>query len=180
MSTKGIKQTPEHVASRVEARAGWKHTDEAKQKIAESRVGYKNSPETRLKISKANRGKNLSELSQIDTMRDPRPGYRGYFAANTIDDIRHKARKRGKEWTISSVAAYYLIISKCSYCGFAPNWPNSRVGIDRVDNNKGYEPGNCVSCCSTCNSAKGELTRKEFLAWIKQIYNHNKQEIENE
>jgi hypothetical protein len=112
------------------------------------------------------------ELSQLDSMRDPRPGYRGFYAANTIDDIRNKARRRGKEWLLASVEAYKLIIASCVYCGYTPNWPESRVGIDRVDNSKGYVPGNCVPCCSTCNSAKGELSEIEFLEWVTRIYNH--------
>jgi hypothetical protein len=42
-------------------------------------------------------------------------------------------------------------------------------GIDRVDNSKGYIPGNCVACCGTCNLAKRELTVDEFLTWAHRL-----------
>jgi NUMOD3 motif len=172
MSLRGKKQSDEHIAKRVEARAGFQHSEETKQKLSIFRKGRKMSQEDRDKL-KGPRECMLSELSKLDTMKDPRPGYRGYFAANTVDDIRCKAKKRGKEWSIDSVYAYKLIIASCHYCGHTPNWPESRVGIDRIDNNKGYIYGNCVSCCFTCNSAKKELTTEEFIDWIKRIYNHS-------
>lgn len=114
----------------------------------------------------------LSELSKLDTMRGPRPGYRGYYAANTVDDIRSKAKRRGKSWELTSVEAYKLVISTCVYCGHTPNWPESRVGIDRVDSNKGYVIENCVPCCSRCNSSKNDMTNDEFKEHVKKMYNH--------
>ncbi len=177
MSFKGIKQSQEHIQKRVESKAGFQHSEETKKVLAEKAQGRTNSPETRAKISAANRGQKLSELSKLDGIRDMRPGYRGFLAANTIDDIRHKAKKRGKEWSIDSVEAYKMIIAPCRYCGFAPNWPESHIGIDRVDNSKGYVAGNCVPCCFTCNSAKKELSEKEFFEWVKRISNHLNKEI---
>lgn len=38
----------------------------------------------------------------------------------------------------------------CSYCG--DHVPT--IGLDRVDNNIGYEVDNVVSCCATCNTMK--------------------------
>ena len=171
MSLKGKKQSPEHIAKRVTARAGFQHSEETKQKLSIFRQGKKLSESVKENM-RGPRECMLSELSKLDTMRDPRPGYRGYFAANTIDDIRCKAKKRGKEWSIDSVYAYKLIISDCTYCGHKPNWPESRVGIDRVDNNKGYVYGNCVSCCFTCNSAKKQLSNEEFKEWVRRISNN--------
>jgi hypothetical protein len=106
----------------------------------------------------------------INQTKDPRPGCRGYLEANTIDDIRYKAKQRGKTWNLSPEVAFKLITSECLYCGYVPSWPTSRVGIDRVDNSIGYTEDNCVSCCFTCNSAKGEKSVEEFIAWIKLIH----------
>lgn len=110
---------------------------------------------------------------RIDEVKDDRPGYRGYMAVNVINDIKFKAKKRKKNWSLSHTESFKMITSPCDYCGFVPEWPNNRVGIDRVDNTKGYTPNNCVSCCFTCNSAKKELTRDDFLAWIKKAYLKN-------
>lgn len=43
-------------------------------------------------------------------------------------------------------------------------------GIDRVDNLKGYLIGNCVSCCSTCNLQKGNITKEIIEKAYKFLY----------
>lgn len=43
-------------------------------------------------------------------------------------------------------------------------------GIDRVDNSKGYIKGNCVSCCSICNTMKLSLNLEDFKEHINKIY----------
>lgn len=116
--------------------------------------------------------KKKGKYAEINKHKDTRPGYRGYLEANTLDDIKQKARQRGKVWALTPLEAFTLIISSCYYCGFTPKWPENRVGIDRVDNSKGYEIDNCVSCCITCNSAKNDLSETEFKEWVKKIYNH--------
>jgi hypothetical protein len=111
----------------------------------------------------------MTELTRLDSTKDPR--MRGYLAVNVVNDLKYKARQRGLEWSLTNVEAYQLIIKECNYCGYKPDWPKNRVGIDRVDNFKGYELANCVSCCTRCNSAKGTHTKKEFIDWIKTVYN---------
>lgn len=114
--------------------------------------------------------KKKGKYDSINMHKDTRPGYRGYLEANTIDDIRSKAKQRGKKWTLTPEQAFKLITSECLYCGFKPNWPASRVGVDRVDNSIGYEESNCVSCCKYCNSAKQERTLDEFIIWIRTLH----------
>jgi hypothetical protein len=76
--------------------------------------------------------------------------------------------------------------SDCSYCGARPSLV-SRIGkhsaapaccarsayvyngVDRLDNNKGYEAHNCVACCKTCNLAKRDMSRAEFFAWARRV-----------
>ncbi len=43
-------------------------------------------------------------------------------------------------------------------------------GIDRLNSGSGYESGNCVSCCKTCNLAKNDLGVEEFRTWVRAIY----------
>lgn len=45
-------------------------------------------------------------------------------------------------------------------------------GADRLDPSKGYELGNVVSCCTTCNYLKGTYTEKDFLTLIHKIANN--------
>lgn len=66
-------------------------------------------------------------------------------------------------------------INNCNYCG---NYPNKKLhcgelyrnGIDRVDNNLGYEIENCITCCWNCNKMKGRLSQTDFLNKIEKIY----------
>ena len=57
----------------------------------------------------------------------------------------------------------------CSYCGTNIE----TVGIDRVNNTKGYIFDNCVPCCEPCNRAKLKMTLEEFLDWIVRVYSHS-------
>lgn len=114
--------------------------------------------------------KKRGKYDSINKTPDTGRGRRGFLEANTIHDIKQKAKQRGKTWTLSIEEAFKLIISKCNYCNFNPVWPTSRVGIDRVDNSIGYTPDNCISCCFTCNSAKGDKTLDEFILWIKEVH----------
>lgn len=112
-----------------------------------------------------------SGYADLGGIRDTGPGRRGSLAVNVINDIKYKAKKRCKEWQLTHQQAFDLIRATCIYCDFKPEWPNQRVGIDRVDNFIGYVPSNCVSCCATCNSAKGQLSVDEFKQWILRVYN---------
>ena len=74
-----------------------------------------------------------------------------------------------------------LIDSPCHYCGAQrSNEKKSRFnngsyfynGLDRVNNNNGYEISNVVSSCWKCNEAKKTMLYNDFLAWISRVYKH--------
>ena len=56
---------------------------------------------------------------------------------------------------------------KCYYC----NLP-SMGGIDRVDNNIGYELDNCIPCCWRCNVMKSNQNQQDFIWHCKAIVNN--------
>ena len=59
----------------------------------------------------------------------------------------------------------------CTYCGS----PIDTIGIDRIDNSKGYLKGNITACCSLCNWMKRELSVDDFINHINKIlYNYMK------
>lgn len=92
-----------------------------------------------------------------------------------------KARVYVFELSLEEVST--LISKDCFYCGASPTTPIfapklykltdvsalKANGIDRVDNSKGYELGNCVPCCKTCNAAKSDKSYDEWIAWIHQL-----------
>lgn len=100
-----------------------------------------------------------------------------------IKMYRDNAKKQGHTWKLSKKEAIDLLAGNCYYCGCPPS--RTRVdpgkygeftynGIDRIDNSKGYISSNVVSCCTTCNLKKEKMTVKEFINWIRKVYNHTK------
>lgn len=59
----------------------------------------------------------------------------------------------------------------CNYCGTITK---IFVGIDRINNNIGYEIENCTPCCKICNSGKNNNLYEVWLAWIDRIVEHNR------
>ena len=83
----------------------------------------------------------------------------------------------------------FLKISKqkCHYCGLQSSNISTDIrsgkkisdtiikynGIDRKDSSKGYLKDNSVACCKYCNTAKNTMTQKEFMQFIKRVYEYN-------
>lgn len=89
------------------------------------------------------------------------------------------AQKRGYVFELTIDEFTMLTQSNCYYCGVPPSksiaYPGTNGeyqcnGIDRINNNLGYQINNCVSCCEQCNFAKRGKTQAEFLAWVERIY----------
>ena len=98
-----------------------------------------------------------------------------------IRRYKKSANERGICFNLSRAEIDMLMNSKCHYCGSFPNntYRHGKgngdfvySGIDRKDNNKGYELSNCVSCCALCNMNKRDLGYDDFLKWVKTVYQH--------
>jgi len=97
----------------------------------------------------------------------------GYLCAN----YRHWAKTRNKVFGLTNEQARELFIQDCYYCGRPPQkvtttaWGDEfkHNGIDRIDNSKGYELDNCVTCCYLCNLSKHTDSKQEFITWIKRL-----------
>ena len=97
--------------------------------------------------------------------------YRNSYKANAL--------KRGLAWELSKEEFRQLIIQDCFYCGAHPSEIRRLTGklistlnangVDRVDNSKGYIPGNVVPCCGACNHAKATLAQEEFILLANRI-----------
>ena len=72
---------------------------------------------------------------------------------------------------------------ECFYCGVVPETTRCaldsntrklkvvfRNGIDRLDNNQGYTPENCVPCCRWCNTMKLNMSIEDFFERVSRIY----------
>lgn len=92
----------------------------------------------------------------------------------------HNAKTRNLSFNIDKNFCYEICSKNCFYCNGKDKRKNKNtgeifdcVGLDRFDNNEGYNKNNIVPCCGTCNRAKNVMTKKEFLSWIERVYKHS-------
>ncbi len=69
------------------------------------------------------------------------------------------AKSRGYEFDLSKEEFMKFWNSTCYYCGSEIDG----IGLDRVDNNIGYNIRNVIPCCFTCNKMKGCMDINNFI-----------------
>jgi len=74
------------------------------------------------------------------------------------------AKKLGFSFTFKEFMLFWQ--QPCFYCKDSIK----TIGLDRIDNTKGYFPSNCVSCCDKCNYMKRGMSLHEFYDMIVKIY----------
>ena len=98
-----------------------------------------------------------------------------------LNSYKQRARYANLDWLLSNKEFDSLVTNNCYYCNAIPgnikkpasgNGNFIYNGIDRINNKLGYITGNVVSCCQTCNRAKGQMTQKEFIDWAKRLVDH--------
>jgi len=84
--------------------------------------------------------------------------------------IQRSSRKRGIEWGYDNPEDLREFWdAPCHYCG---GEVEQRLGLDRIDNDKGYIPGNVVQCCLTCNHMKRSHSVDEWVAHMRKVLEH--------
>ena len=103
-------------------------------------------------------------------------GYRSIYSSYKLN-----AKSRKFDFNIDFDYAVSIMKSDCHYCGIEPSntymksyYNATYNGIDRVDNTKGYEMDNIVSCCKMCNIAKNNNTEEYFLQWVKRLSEYHR------
>lgn len=132
---------------------------------------------------------NLKEGTQscgclvVETRGGERKPLKEVVSKAILNFYKRNAKKRYYHWELPYDKFLELINGNCYYCGaglsntFTWHYKYETAslpfnGIDRLDNTIGYIIDNCVSCCRTCNSAKGELSVKEFKEWAARLANN--------
>lgn len=76
---------------------------------------------------------------------------------------------------------YVILISvPCDYCDnqLGSTINATGVGLDRIDNSRGYEMDNVVSCCVICNRLRGDhLTPEETRIAVKAVIDFRKTKL---
>ena len=93
-----------------------------------------------------------------------------------LAEYKRSAAYKQVPWHLSDADALVLIHGPCFYCGRRNvnrrKYLGSEFrynGIDRVNSDYGYSPGNVVSCCKPCNYAKNGMSQSEFFDLIGRI-----------
>jgi hypothetical protein len=101
------------------------------------------------------------------------------WQGKVFTNYRNGANQRGLVFSLSREQFSEIIEKDCFYCGTHPDktigyYGQSYAynGVDRVDNSRGYEPGNVVPCCSMCNLMKKAYSAEQFIEHAKKIAAH--------
>lgn len=78
---------------------------------------------------------------------------------------KYGAKRRNIPFSITFKQFMRFWQVSCYYCGDAIK----TIGLDRVDNDKGYKINNIISCCEWCNKMKWKYNKKEFKQKILKV-----------
>ena len=89
---------------------------------------------------------------------------------NSLDKMYKKLLKRHVKKLNFSIDTFIskdqleklMCCPMCYYCGST----NSKIGVDRLNDDIGYEVDNIVPCCKACNFMKNELSCQEFIKHV--------------
>lgn len=106
-----------------------------------------------------------------------RPGVSSLKSCYSL--YRRGAVNRNLSFDLSMEQFSEITHQNCFYCGKEPS--NNHLGsnangaylyngIDRIDNNKGYNLDNIVPCCKRCNFMKSSMGYGDFIDHIVKIY----------
>lgn len=81
------------------------------------------------------------------------------YAPRRFADYKCSAKKRGHSFELTFEQFISFWKKPCAYGGCVIE----TIGLDRVDNLKGYTMKNIVPCCKIHNKMKRDLSREEFI-----------------
>jgi len=81
---------------------------------------------------------------------------------------RSRAEKKELEFAITHDDYKSIILQDCYLCGKQSTETNIN-GVDRVDNDIGYNMENCKACCKECNHMKNDYDLGELLEKMEKI-----------
>lgn len=117
----------------------------------------------KVKIIKENFSKNHPDITK-KYLKDYQVTLKGKYRT-----MKGSGLKRNYEVNITLEEFTEIVSNPCAYCGEN----EKRIGVDRIDNTKGYTIENSNPCCTPCNMMKKTMTVNEFLSHIKKIHTHN-------
>lgn len=132
------------------------------QRLIYSRVWRKKNPERAKAIWKKSREKHIEKRKKhskeylIQQRKKPEFMFKQYESG---------AKQRNYKWRLTFNQFMTFWRKPCCYCGKKIE----TIGLDRIDNDRGYLINNVVSCCSECNLMKHKLNKNNFINQCKKI-----------
>lgn len=96
---------------------------------------------------------------------------KGSWESKKHRDYKYRDKKRGNSYAFSLEQSKALLHLPCFYC----TKPLAK-GLDRLNNNFGYEDGNVVPCCENCNvilSTLPQEAKMEMREALRSIHEKN-------
>lgn len=78
-----------------------------------------------------------------------------------------RAKRKGIEFKLKFEEFYLAVTAKCYICGISGK--TTEIGIDRLNNTKGYIYYNIGPCCWNCNRMKSDMSIPEFRDYLHRI-----------
>ena len=97
---------------------------------------------------------------------------------NSFKKYKYEAKRKGFIFTIDVSFFGNLVDKPCFYCGIKPML-GEVIGIDRIDNKKGYEKNNCLPCCSDCNYSKRTRSISDFVNHCRKVVEYQNLKLTN-
>jgi hypothetical protein len=109
------------------------------------------------------------KLSQLAYQKSKEWFKKDYTTPNgRYKTYRGSAKRRDLEFSLTPDEFASFWKKSCVYCGNEIK----TIGLDRVDNEKGYVLSNVIPCCLFCNRMKGVLSRDIFIQQCSKISQH--------
>lgn len=118
--------------------------------------------------------KNPEKRKDYAQNRNPRDIYKIEYR---FTHAKSTAKQRKKCWDLNLEQYSNFLKKKCYYCNKSL-LNESGIGLDRIDNSKGYVFDNVLPCCGSCNQIRGDhLTVPEMKLIMKVLIKFRKQTI---
>lgn len=114
-------------------------------------------------------------FNTLENIKNPVSLTRFKGSPRCLSDYKIRAQKKNLEFQLTKEEFNNLLKQDCYICGVKSE--DNSIGIDRIDNDKGYTLDNCRPCCSICNYMKRDEPLDVFLEQVKKIAIHSNTEV---
>lgn len=151
----------------------WKHGDGVCSRCIPCSKELNKTPEAKKRMARADKKRYKTKKRQIcmkeSYLRLKDGGYykrRGKTLKGKFWAYKNGAKFKKREFTLTFEQFKQFWQNPCYYC----RSDIITIGLDRINNKKGYTITNVVPCCEACNKMKLDMTIEKFVQHIEKIH----------